>query len=52
MQQEKIGEDCIAETIAYDRELQLVLEKNIHALTSNNEVAGKRIRETFMKYFE
>ena len=52
VQQEKNGEDCIAETIAYDKEFQPVLEKNRHALASDNAAAGKRIRETFMKYFE
>ena len=52
MQQEKIGEGCIAETIAYDRGFQPVLQRNRHALASNDEAAGKRIRETFMRYFE
>ena len=52
MQQEKIGEDCIAETIAYDREFQPVLQRNRHALASNDGAAGKRIRESFIRYFE
>ena len=52
MQQEKIGEDCIAETIAYDMEFQPVLQRNRHALASNGEAACHRIRESFIRYFE
>ena len=42
MQREKVGEVCIAETMAYDREFQPVLQRNRHAIASNDEAAGKR----------